>query len=73
MDDFKVYYDTSGGGNPRLLAYGEKEKSLSTAFFPPKPGRCSIENPASISARLTAPATVKVAQAPAGYCFLQLP
>src|SRR3990172_2024579 len=31
---------------------------LSTDFFPPKPGRCSTENPAAISPRLTAPATV---------------
>ena len=31
---------------------------LSTDFFPPKPGRCSTENPAAISLRLTAPATV---------------
>jgi hypothetical protein len=37
---------------------------LSTAFLPPKPGRCSTEKPAAIRPRLTAPATVYVAQAP---------
>jgi hypothetical protein len=26
--DTWFFYDNSGGGNPRLLAYGEKEKSL---------------------------------------------
>lgn len=28
LADTWFFYDNSGGGNPRLLAYGEKEKSL---------------------------------------------